>query len=76
MAQSLACLHYHFIFSTKNRANAIAPVLQQRLYDYMGGVFKNLKGRLLAAGGTRDHVHLLASLSLSPGGQNRPGLGG
>jgi REP element-mobilizing transposase RayT len=61
-----ACLHYHFIFSTKNRANVIAPVLQQGLYDYMGGVPKNLKGRLLAAGGKRDHVHLLASLRPQP----------
>jgi putative transposase len=66
MAQSLACLHYHFIFSTKNRAALITLDLQQRLYKYIGGVIKNEGGRLLAAGGTRDHIHLLASLRPKP----------
>lgn len=66
MAQSLACLHYHLIFSTKGRVLAITPDLQHRLYDYMGGIIKSLGGRLLAAGGMRDHVHLLVSLRPKP----------
>ena len=61
MAQSLACLYYHLIFSTKQRAAMIVLDVQPRLYDYIGGIIRNEGGRLLAAGGTRDHVHLLAS---------------
>jgi putative transposase len=63
MPQSFTCLHYHLIFSTKNRLPAIAPDLQTRLYDYIGGILRSEKSVLLAAGGMPDHVHLLCSLS-------------
>lgn len=66
MSQSLACLQYHLIFSTKNRAAMIIPDLRERLHEYMGGILKNKGGRLLAAGGTWDHVHLLATLRPKP----------
>ncbi len=62
MGNSFRCLRYHLVFSTKNRAPQITPVLQQRLYDYIGGIIKDDNGQLLAAGGTADHVHLLASI--------------
>jgi hypothetical protein len=38
MPQSFTCLHYHLIFSTKNRLPSMAPELQVRLYNYMGGI--------------------------------------
>jgi REP element-mobilizing transposase RayT len=56
-------LHYHFIFSTKQRAPLITPDLQPRLYDYLGGILRGQNGSLVAAGGMPDHVHLLARLS-------------
>ena len=62
MGQSFTCLHYHLIFSTKRRAPQITPEFRQRLYDYIGGILKNENGSLIAAGGTGDHVHLLARL--------------
>jgi len=62
MGQSYTCLRYHVIFSTKNRRPQITPDLRQRLYDYMGGIIKGENGRLIASGGTPDHVHLLISL--------------
>ena len=63
MPQSFTCLHFHFIFSTKNRLPLIAPELQPRLFEYLGGIVRAEKGRLIATGGMPDHVHLLASLS-------------
>src|SRR5947207_2806077 len=63
MPQSFTCLHFHLIFSTKNRAASITPDLQPRLYDYIGGILRAEKSRLLAAGGMPDHVHLLCALS-------------
>ena len=63
MPQSFTCLHFHFIFSTKDRLPSIAPDLQPRLFEYIGGIFRAEKGCLVAAGGMLDHVHLLASLS-------------
>lgn len=62
MPQSFACLHYHIVFSTKNRRPLIDDDLKQRLYDYVGGILRRHEGILLAAGGTADHVHLLAGI--------------
>jgi len=63
MPSSYTCLHYHLIFSTKDRRALITGDLPTRLYDYVGGIIAREKGRLLAAGGAADHVHLLVSLS-------------
>src|SRR5215831_19451174 len=63
MPQSFACLHYHLIFSTKNRIPSITAELQPRLYEYIGGILRAEQGRLISAGGMPDHVHLLLSLS-------------
>ncbi len=63
MPQSFTSLHVHVVFSTKNRAPLITPDLQPRLYEYLGGILRSQGCRLLAAGGTPDHVHLLVSLS-------------
>jgi putative transposase len=61
--QSYACLYYHLIFSTKERRPLLSAALRPRLYDYMGSIIRNDQGILVAAGGTADHVHLLASIS-------------
>src|SRR5690242_998946 len=62
MPQSFACMYAHVIFSTKNRGPAITADLQPRLYEYIGGILRNEKCALLAAGGVQDHVHLLISM--------------
>lgn len=63
MSQTLTSLLVHLVFSTKNRAPIITPEVEPHLYAYMGGILKNLQSRLLDAGGTDDHVHLLVSQS-------------
>ena len=63
MPQSFSCLHYHIIFSTKERASLLVDDLPSRLYAYIGGIARNAQGVLVAAGGMPDHVHLLVSLS-------------
>ena len=35
----------------------ITPGLQSRLFPYMGGIARENKMKLLAAGGVDDHVH-------------------
>ena len=62
MPNSYTCLHYHLIFSTKNRSQQITPARRDRLYSYMGGIIKDEKGILLCAGGMPDHVHLLVTM--------------
>lgn len=62
MSSTHLSLHYHVVFSTKNRAPLIAPAWGERLHAYMGGVVRTLDGVPEAIGGVADHVHLLIGL--------------
>ena len=55
-------LHYHLIFSTKDRVPIIAAEWRERLHAYLGGVVRNVEGVPEAIGGVGDHVHLLIGL--------------
>ena len=63
MAHTFATNFIHCIFSTKNRQPLIAPERQPSLYDYFGGIAKSEGFRLIQAGGTANHVHLLLLLT-------------
>ncbi len=55
-------LHYHIVFSTKERRPFIVPAWRERLHAYLGGIVRNLDGVAEAVGGMDDHVHLLIGL--------------
>jgi putative transposase len=55
-------LHYHLVFSTKDRIPIITNVWRERLHAYVGGIIKNMDGIPQAIGGTSDHIHLLIGL--------------
>ena len=63
MPSSYTCLRYHLIWSTKHREPLITDEIRDRLFQYMGGILRGHGGKLLAAGGMPDHVHLLADIS-------------
>jgi REP element-mobilizing transposase RayT len=63
MAQTLVKLYVHLIFSTKHRADFIPTEIEEELFAYIGGIVGNNKSKLLAAGGTANHVHFLISMS-------------
>ena len=67
MAQTLVRLLAHIVFSTKNREPFITPQIEPELFAYIGGILNNNGCRLLQAGGTADHVHLLVSQSKNLG---------
>lgn len=62
MSQTLVSLYVHVVFSTKNRMNLIDPKIEARLFAYIGGILNNHGCKLISAGGTANHVHLLISL--------------
>src|SRR5437773_11042339 len=62
MSDSYTNLLYHIVFSTKERRPLITPEYEPRLYEYIGGTLRGLKGISLELNGTADHVHLLAKL--------------
>ncbi len=49
-------LHYHLVFSTKNRLPIITKDWRANLHSYLGGIVKGIKGVPLAIGGMEDHL--------------------
>lgn len=62
MPQSLSKLLAHIVFSTKNRADLIAPEIEDGLFSYIHGIVENNHAKLIIANGTTNHIHLLVSL--------------
>jgi putative transposase len=60
--QSLVKILVHMVWSTKDRLRIIPPDFEPQLYGYVGGIIRNNGGRMIAAGGDTDHIHLLASI--------------
>jgi putative transposase len=62
MANTYTCLHYHIIFSTKNRQRWISPDIEERLWSYLGGIAEKNGMTPLKNGGIEDHVHIVVGL--------------
>ena len=66
MAQSLAQIHVHIVFSTKDRAPFLKdPSIAGDLHGFMAGVCRKLDSQSVIIGGTDDHVHVFCVLSKS-----------
>jgi len=63
MAQSLARIVVHVIFSTKHRPPTIPVSLRPALHAYLATVLESHDCRSIQVGGTTDHVHALFALS-------------
>jgi putative transposase len=62
MSSTHLSLHYHIVFSTKNRQPLIADNFCPKLHAFLGGCINTVNGIPIAIGGTNDHVHLLIGL--------------
>lgn len=65
MPNSFTYLLYHVVFSTRDRREDLTAGLREALHPYIGGIVRGEHGKLLAIGGTANHVHLLATFSPS-----------
>lgn len=63
MSQSLARLHVHLIFSTKNRDRLLADPVRESLHAYMATVLQNLACPPVIINSMEDHVHVLFDLA-------------
>jgi len=59
MANTYSSLHYHIIFSTKNREPWLVSDIEQRIWAFIGGIARAHKMRALQVGGVEDHLHTL-----------------
>jgi putative transposase len=57
MANTYTSLHYHIVFSTKNRQPFLIETIRERLFAYLGGIARENR-----ISGVADHVHLLLSI--------------
>jgi putative transposase len=55
-------IHFHVVFSTKERRPQIADPWRSRLHEYLGGTINAMGGQIRQVGGVADHVHLLMGL--------------
>ena len=62
MPQSLARLHIHLIFSTKNREPDLSDTVRDSLHRYMATVLQNLECPPVLINSVADHVHILFEL--------------
>ena len=63
MPQSLARLHMHLVFSTKNREPIISDTVRSSLHAYMATVLQNLDCAPVLINSVEDHAHLLFDLA-------------
>jgi REP element-mobilizing transposase RayT len=59
MANTYSSLHYHIVFSTKNRERWIQPEFETRIWAFLGGIAKKNNLLPIQIGGVEDHVHCL-----------------
>ncbi len=62
MPSTFLSLHYHVVFSTKQREPMLRDDWRPRLHEYLGGTVNGLGARSEMVGGTANHVHLLFEL--------------
>ncbi len=62
MANTYSNILLHFVYSTKHREELIPLDVIPRLCSFSGGIARNLRCVLLAAGGMPDHLHQLVSI--------------
>jgi REP element-mobilizing transposase RayT len=59
MANTYTSLYYQVVFSTKNREPFIRPEIEERVWEFMGGIARHHKMTALQIGGIEDHIHAL-----------------
>jgi putative transposase len=62
MGSTFLSLHYHIVFSTKERRPLLRDSWHTKMHEYLGGTARGLGGIPESVGGVADHVHLLVGL--------------
>jgi putative transposase len=62
VASTFLSLHYHIVFSTKERIPFIEKRWRPQLFAYIGGTIQGLGGYSEGVGGVSDHIHALVGL--------------
>jgi len=63
MGNTYTSLHYHIVFSTKERLEMINADIKEPLFAYLAKTINNEYGFTRKINGTNDHIHILADLN-------------
>ena len=58
MGNTYTSLHYHFVFSTKNREPWINHEIEERVWSFLGGIARENGMKPIRIGGMPDHIHM------------------
>ena len=61
MANTYTCLHYHVLFSTRNRERWLVPEIEERVWRFIGGIARAHRMTALQVGGVEDHIHAVVT---------------
>lgn len=62
---SYCSLYYHIVMVVDKRENVFTGDNEEKLYNYIGGFFKNKKSHLECINGTANHLHLMVRIHQS-----------
>jgi putative transposase len=62
MANTYVALHYHIVFSTKNRERWITTDIEDRVWSYVAGAATKHALSVLKIGGLDDHLHVVVGI--------------
>jgi putative transposase len=62
MANTFSSLHYHIVFSTKDREPWLNEDMESRVWAFIGGIARENGFKALQIGGRPDHIHVLIGL--------------
>lgn len=62
MPNTYTQIYFHVIFAVRFREALIAPEWKERLYNYIIAIVQNKGHKILAVGGTSNHIHLLIGM--------------
>ena len=62
MANTYTQIHVQFVFAVKYRNGLLIPSLKEELYQYISGIIKHHKHKLLAINGMPDHIHIFIGM--------------
>lgn len=62
MASTLVQQYMHIVFHTKCTSITMREEDLHRIFEYVGGIIRNINGVSIQVGGRPDHIHILASM--------------
>jgi putative transposase len=62
MANSYTQIHIQFVFAVKYRAALIGNEWKERLYQYITGIFRENKHKMLQINSMPDHIHIFIGM--------------